>query len=200
MVREARFPPTSQPGQGYLLVDPTQHGTVAGASGTEEKEEGDMKEEATQDTRRRHSRQVYALVVYYLIVLLFSFWLLFDTWSSNFTLMRWIGVSGEALENVLGDINLREWHLPQRGLIGMGLGVAHMALNGVYESLRRLVDTPLPVLSGWSLLQVWHILLVYLMVSGGARLSQVKYFAWSAVRGLIGCADNPAQPLNSPRT
>ena len=31
------------------------------------------------------------------VVLLFSFWFLFDTWSSNFTLMRLIGVSGKAL-------------------------------------------------------------------------------------------------------
>jgi len=107
----------------------------------------------------------------------------------------WAGVSGESLENVLDNINPREWQTPQRGLIGMGLGVAHMALNGVYESLKRLVDTPLPMLSGWSLLQVWHILLLYLMVSGGARLSQVKYFAWRAVRGLIGCAGLSATSL-----
>jgi hypothetical protein len=101
MVREARFPPTLQPGQGYLLINPTQHGTAAVASGTEDKEESDMKEESTQDAPRKHSGQVYALVVYYLIVLVFSFWFLFDTWSSNLTLMRWIGVRGEALEDPL---------------------------------------------------------------------------------------------------
>ncbi|MHC4546859.1 MAG: hypothetical protein ACYSYL_20470 [Planctomycetota bacterium] len=100
----------------------------------------------------------------------------------------WAGVSGESLESVLSDIDPREWQTPQYGWMGMGLGVAHMALNGVYESLKRLVAAPLPVLSGWSPLQVWHILLVYLMASGGERLSQVKYFAWRAVRGLIACA------------
>ena len=109
----------------------------------------------------------------------------------------WAGVSGESLENVLDNITPREWQTPQRGLIGMGLGVAHMALNGVYESLKRLVEAPLPVLSGWSPLQVWHILLVYLMVSGGERLSQVKYFAWRAVRGLIGCAGLSATSLRN---
>jgi hypothetical protein len=101
MVREARFPPTSQPGQGYLLVDPTQHSAAAVASGTAAKEEDDMNEGSTQDAPRKHSRQVYGLVVYYMIVLLFAFWFLFDTWSSNLTLMQWIGVRGEALKDPL---------------------------------------------------------------------------------------------------
>jgi len=109
----------------------------------------------------------------------------------------WAGVSGEPLESVLNDINPREWQTPQRGRMGIGLGVAHMALNGVYEGLKRLVEAPLPVLSGWSPLQVWHILLVYLMVSGGARLSQVKYFAWRPVRGLNGCAGLSATSLRN---
>ena len=107
----------------------------------------------------------------------------------------WAGVSGETLESVLGPIRPRAWQTPQRGRMGIGLGVAHMALNGVYESLKRLVEAPLPVLSGWSPLQVWHILLVYLMASGGERLSQVKYFAWRPVRGLIGCAGLSATSL-----
>jgi hypothetical protein len=81
--------------------------------------------------------------------------------------------------------------------MGIGLGVAHMALNGVYESLKRLVEAPLSVLSGWSPLHVWHILLVYLVASGGARLSQVKYFAWRPVRGLIGCAGLSATSLRN---
>jgi hypothetical protein len=36
-----------------------------------------------------------------MIVLLFSFWFLFDTWSANFSLMRWIGVRGEVLDDPL---------------------------------------------------------------------------------------------------
>jgi len=109
----------------------------------------------------------------------------------------WAGVSGEPLESVLGNINPREWQTAQRGWMGVGLGVTHMALNGVYESLQRLVEAPWPVLSGWSPLQVWHILLVYLMASGGERLSQVKYFAWRQVRGLIGCAGLSATSLRN---
>jgi hypothetical protein len=109
----------------------------------------------------------------------------------------WAGVTGKPLGSVLSDINPREWQTPQRGLMGIGLGVAHMALNGVYESLKWLIEAPLPVLSGWSLLQVWHVLLVYLMASGGQRLSQVKYFAWRPVRGLIGCAGLSATSLRN---
>jgi hypothetical protein len=79
VVREERFPPTPQRGQGYLLVDPTRHNAMA----------------------TDYSIQVHALVVYYMVVLLFSFWFLFDTWSSHFALMRLIGVSGKALEDPL---------------------------------------------------------------------------------------------------
>jgi hypothetical protein len=107
----------------------------------------------------------------------------------------WAGVSGEPVQSVLGLINPRAWQTPQRGRMGIALGVAHMALNGVYESLKGLVEVPLLVLGGWSPLQVWHILLVYLMASGGERLSQVKYFAWRPVRGLIGCAGLSATSL-----
>jgi hypothetical protein len=109
----------------------------------------------------------------------------------------WAGVTGEPLESALGNLNPQEWQTPQHGLMGMGLGVAHMALNGVYEGLKRLVEALLPILSGWSPLQVWHILLVYLMASGGERLSQVKYFAWRPVRGLIGCAGLSATSLRN---
>jgi hypothetical protein len=109
----------------------------------------------------------------------------------------WAGVSGEPLESVLGNVNPREWQTAQRGWMGVGLGVTHMALNGVYESLQRLVEAPWPVLSGWLPLQVWHILLVYLMASGGERLSQAKYFAWRQVRGLIGCAGLSATSLRN---
>jgi hypothetical protein len=80
VVRESKFPPPPESGQGYLLVDPTRLGTPDEA---------------------RHSRQVCVIVAYYLIVLLFSFWLLFDTWSSNFVLMRLIGVGEEALKEPL---------------------------------------------------------------------------------------------------
>ena len=110
----------------------------------------------------------------------------------------WAGVAGEPLESVLSGSSLREWQTPQRGLVGAALGVAHLALNGAYESLKRLVVAPLPVLSRWTPLGVWHILLVYLLVSGGERLSLVKYFAWHQIRGLLsGCAGLSATSLRN---
>jgi len=108
----------------------------------------------------------------------------------------WAGTAGEPLESVLSGSSPREWHTPRRGVVGAALGVAHLALNGVYESLKRLVVAPLPVLSRWPPLRVWHVLLAYLLVSGGERLSQVKYFAWRQVRGLLsGCAGLSATSL-----
>jgi hypothetical protein len=59
----------------------------------------------------------------------------------------WAGVAGEPLESVLSGSSLREWQTPRRGTVGAALGVAHLALNGVYESLKSLVGAPLPVLS-----------------------------------------------------
>jgi len=110
----------------------------------------------------------------------------------------WAGVAGEPLESVLSGSSPREWQAPQRGLVGAALGVAHLALNGVYESLKQLVVAPMFVLSQWPPLRVWHTLLVYLLVSGGARLSQVKYFPWRQVWGLLsGCAGLSATSLRN---
>lgn len=108
----------------------------------------------------------------------------------------WAGVAGEPLESVLAGHSPDEWQSPQRGVVGSALGVAHLALNGAYESLKRLVVRPLSVLSQWPPLRVWHTLLVYLLVSGGARLSQAKHFAWHPVQGLLsGCAGLSATSL-----
>jgi hypothetical protein len=108
----------------------------------------------------------------------------------------WAGVAGEPLASVLSDSSPREWQTPERGLVGAALGVAHLGLNGAYESLERLIGTTLSVLSQWPPLRVWHVLLVFLLVSGGGRLSQVKYFAWSQVRGLLGaCSGLSASSL-----
>jgi len=110
----------------------------------------------------------------------------------------WAGVAGEPLESVSSGSNPCEWQTPAGGLVGVALGVAHLALNGAYGSLKRLVVGPLSVLSGWSPLRVWHVLLVYLMASGGGRLSRVKYFAWHQVRGLLsGCARLSATSLHN---
>ncbi|MCP4544218.1 MAG: hypothetical protein GY832_44465 [Chloroflexi bacterium] len=107
------------------------------------------------------------------------------------------GVAGEPIESVLGDIAPEEWQKPQRGLVGTALGVSHLAINGTYESLKRLVDKKLTVLKQWAPLHVFHVLLVYLMASGGERLSQIKHFAWGQVQGLIGCAGLSATSLRN---
>ncbi len=108
------------------------------------------------------------------------------------------GVAGEPLERVLSNSNPREWQTPERGLVGIALGVAHLALNGAYEGIKGLVAGSLSVLSEWPPLRVWHVLLVYLMASGGGRLSQVKYFACHQVRGLLsGCAGLSATSLRN---
>ena len=106
------------------------------------------------------------------------------------------GVDGESLESVLKSSSPREWQTPERGLVGIALGVAHLALDGAYDSLEQLVAGPLSVLSEWSPSRVWHVLLVYLMASGGERLSQIKYFVWREVRGLLsGCVGLSATSL-----
>ena len=108
----------------------------------------------------------------------------------------WAGVERQPLETVLTGSRACEWQPPQHGVVGAALGVAHLALNGVYESLKRLVDTPLRVLSHWPALRVWHVLLVYLLASGGARLSRAKHFAWQQVQGLLsGCRGLSASSL-----
>ena len=98
----------------------------------------------------------------------------------------WAGVTGKPLASVLSDSSPREWQRPQRGLVGIALGVAHLAANGAYESLSRLVEKPLSVLGGWAPQRVWHTMLTYLMASGGKRLSQAKHFSWRPVEGLLG--------------
>jgi len=117
------------------------------------------------------------------------------------------GVAGKPFESIVSGSSPRDWQTPQRGSVGMGLGVAHLALNGAYESLKRLVvgslhrtgpNGTVSVLREWSPQRVWHVLLVYLMASGGGRLSQVKYFAWGQVQGLLsGCVGLSASSLRN---
>jgi hypothetical protein len=108
----------------------------------------------------------------------------------------WAGVTGKPLASVLSDSSPREWQRPQPGRVGIALGVAHLAANGVYESLCRLVEKPSSVLRGWSPQRVWHTLLTYLMTSGGQRLSQVKHFSpgapWKDCWGAAGVCRPPA--------
>lgn len=110
----------------------------------------------------------------------------------------WAGVAGQPLESERPDSGPREWQTPQRGMVGAALGIAHLALNGTYASLQCLEGGPVAVLRQWPPQRVWHVLLVYLLVSGGARLSQAKYFAWGPVPGLLrGCAGLSATSLRA---
>ena len=100
----------------------------------------------------------------------------------------WAGVAGVPLETVLTGGSPREWQGPQCGWVGVALGIVHLTLNGAWESLKRLTVMPVPVLSQWPALRVWYVLLVYLLASAGARVSQAKHFAWQQVQGLLsGC-------------
>ncbi len=51
----------------------------------------------------------------------------------------WAGGAGEPLESVLAGSRPQAWQTPQPGVVGAALGVAHLALNGTYESLTHLV-------------------------------------------------------------
>jgi hypothetical protein len=108
----------------------------------------------------------------------------------------WKGVAGEPLESAADTTAPGEWQPEQRGWVGVALGIAHLVLNGTYTSLDRLNAGTQSVLAQWPPMRVWHTLLVYLLASGGARLSQAKHFDWRQVGGLlIGCAGLSATSL-----
>jgi hypothetical protein len=126
----------------------------------------------------------------------------------------WAGVAGQPLTSLGWPLHLGEWQTPQPGRAGVSLGVAHLACNGVYASLKRLL---VAAGSGASqALRTGHNLLVYLLHSGGARLSQAKHTLWSPVTGLLsGCqrvsatalrrwlvarADEAQKPVTVPRS
>lgn len=88
----------------------------------------------------------------------------------------WAGVTRQPLESVLTNIQPQEWQTPQPGVVGISLGVAHLALTGAYASLKRLVGDSL---------RMGHTYLVYLLKSGGARVSQAKHFVWEHVGGVL---------------
>ena len=46
----------------------------------------------------KKSLTIIALLTYYMLLLIFAFWLLFDFWSSKFDFLQFLGVSGDALE------------------------------------------------------------------------------------------------------
>jgi hypothetical protein len=99
----------------------------------------------------------------------------------------WAGVAGQLLEGVPASPGRYGWQTPQAGVVGVSLGVSQLVLNGAYASLRRLVGDSLCM---------GHAYLVYLMKSGGGRISQAKHLVWPQVEGiLIGCARASATGL-----
>ncbi|MCP4286091.1 MAG: hypothetical protein GY792_16850 [Gammaproteobacteria bacterium] len=95
----------------------------------------------------------------------------------------WAGVRQEPLGSVLGEIEPGEWQRPEPGVVGVSLGVAHLSLNGAYDSLKHLVSG---AKSGVAhSLRMGHSYLLYLLKSGGARVSQAKQFVWEDVGGLM---------------
>lgn len=95
----------------------------------------------------------------------------------------WAGVAGQPVDSLSLPLQPGEWQAPQPGRVGVSLGVTHLAWNGTYESLKRLVGAAGSGVG--QALRTGHNLLVYLLHSGGARLSQAKHLAWPPVAGLL---------------
>lgn len=53
------------------------------------------------EDQRVHFWQVNALIIYFILVILSSFWFLLDVWSGNFSLLRRFGLQGEILADPL---------------------------------------------------------------------------------------------------
>ncbi len=87
-----------------------------------------------------------------------------------------------------------EWMRPKGGQAGIALGLAHLSRNGAFKSLEKLLPQERSgYLSRWLLMTG---LLLYLLASGGQRLSQAKHFVWSKISGLlVGCSSLSASAL-----
>jgi len=72
VVRGKRFPKLTEENQGYKLYDVKKNAGI-----------------------------VHFLMGYFIVILLFSFWLLLDIWASNFSLFRMLGLNDKALEDEL---------------------------------------------------------------------------------------------------
>ncbi len=80
----------------------------------------------------------------------------------------WAGVAGEPLNNCVDYVDPSEWQEPRAGQTGIALGLAHLVRIGAYSSLGTLVDERSGRLSASELT---HSLILYLLASGGSRLS-----------------------------
>ncbi len=76
-----------------------------------------------------------------------------------------------------------EWQEAKVGQVGVALGLAHLSSNGAFKSLEALLpEERSGYLPNWLLTTG---LMLYLLASGGQRLSQAKHFVWSKVSGLL---------------
>lgn len=102
----------------------------------------------------------------------------------------------KTVEQVKSSIAYDEWQKPKVGQTGLALGLAHLSSNGVFKSLEKLLPEER---SGY--LPSWLLttgLLLYLLASGGQRLSAAKHFVWGKVSGLlVGCNGLSASTLRN---
>jgi hypothetical protein len=108
----------------------------------------------------------------------------------------WAGVAGHPLANVVEKIDPGEWQRAEPGVVGTSLGVAHLSLNGAYESLSRLVGGAKAGIDYGQ--RMGHTYLLYLLKSSGGRVSQAKHFVWEEVGGMLsGCGRASASGLRN---
>lgn len=94
----------------------------------------------------------------------------------------WAGVEGKPLEEV-PDLPDDGWEQQISGRATLSLPVLHLANNGAFEAAHNLVSKRKGFVSAR---RAWYNLSIYLMISGGARLSQAKHMEWEGLRGLLG--------------
>jgi len=75
------------------------------------------------------------------------------------------------------------WEQQAGDRVTLSLATLHLVANGAYAAAQGLLAKREGLVSA---IRAWHILLTYLVASGGARLSQAKYQVWPALRGLLG--------------
>jgi hypothetical protein len=94
----------------------------------------------------------------------------------------WQGVEQRPLEKVVLILPDEGWGQQVTGRATLSLAILHLVGNGVYEAACGLLAKRERLISA---ARAWHTLLIYLLVSGGARLSQAKHLEWTPLRGLL---------------
>ena len=95
----------------------------------------------------------------------------------------WAGVRREPLVSVYDTPPEAGWEVATEAEATATLTTAHLVVNGAYKALERLDVSDEGVTSNR---RFWHVLLTFLAISGGERLSRVRRFAWERVQGLLG--------------